>query len=121
MQVTVTIDMTNPEIVEAELNRLMALVKSYTTPAPVSPPATDRHAAVLARLGANTRATYATLIEICDEQGEATLEDASLRLGKSVETLRAHMMNAGRSLATSTNPLDAKWDETRKCVVYTLV
>ncbi len=117
MQITVTLDTSNPKIAEAELQRLLSLVRScHDTNA-----ATDRHAAVLARLGTNTRATYATLLEICDEQGEATLEDASLRLGKSVETLRAHMMNAGRSLATSTNPLDAKWDETRKCVVYTLV
>jgi hypothetical protein len=120
MQITVTLDTTKPEIAEAELNRLMALVKSYTTPAPVSPAATERHAAVLARLGPNTRATYSALLEICDEQGEATLEDAGLRCGKSVETLRAHMMNAGRSLAENENPFVAKWDEIRKCVVYTL-
>jgi hypothetical protein len=120
MEITVTLNLVDPAATEGQLTKLLSVVRDLraaTSPAPRS--SVQTRSGAVSRLGANAQATYDVLLALCEQDGEATLEAASFMLDKPVSTLRAYMMNAGRTLSEKENPLDAKWDETRKCVVYT--
>ncbi len=121
MEITVTLNLVDPAATEGQLSKLLSVVRDLraaSTPAP-RPPVPQKRSGAASRLGANAQATYDVLLALCGQNGEATLEEASVLLDKPVSTLRAYMMNAGRTLAGQENPLEAKWDGTRKRVVYT--
>lgn len=123
MKIELSIDLIDKEETLARLDELQQVVAAYyarktsSEPSPAVRPDPE----VLADLGAGASTVYASLLSTIAQKGEATLEDVAAETGWSLGTIRAHLMNAGRTLKArgAKEPVTPTWSPSRNCVVYT--
>ena len=123
MQLTVSVDLSaEKEEVLAKIDTFRKVIEAWfvgdaeaVTAAPEDP--TDP----VACLGTGAQAVYRSLLKAIELNKEATLTDVFNDTGMGMPTIRAHLMNAGRTFRSSRipEPVVATWDPVRSCVVYT--
>jgi hypothetical protein len=138
MRITLELDLSLIEECREALRTLSALVETHAAakaPAVTAPlvtpvPPTAKAVPVSDKplwgdtspnMGTNARLVVETIVSLANAHGETTLEQVASTLGSSVPTVRAHLMNAARSLrnAGQSEPYTAVWHPERQCVIYT--
>lgn len=134
MELTIRLDLSNPELAISDLSEAMDLVKRLhrkANPLPIPSSATIKASAPrpralskpTLRLGNRAQRLFDAIVAEIEERGEATLESiaAHPEWNCTAASLRGTMMNAMRSVnhAHGNIPFIAAWDKERGCTVYT--
>ena len=121
MQITVTLDLNDRAGTHAKVDDLCATVAAYYAEKDRVAKAASVTTGFEDQFGAGACAVYRSLLKAIACKGEATLDDAAADTGWSIPTIRAHLMNAGRTAKAKgiVEPVESTWNHERQCAVYT--